>query len=167
MVAIREGDEEALGRLMDRYRVSLLQYAQVRLGRRDEAEDVAQDVFVRLWETRMRWKTGGSVPGYLYRIAANLVVDRARQERVRRETRSQRRRLRRPPPTPMDEAVNTELREAFDEALAVLPSRRREAFLLVRFEGLTLKEAGEAMGLAPRTVANHIYLAVTDLERSL
>lgn len=167
MVGVREDDEAALALLMDRYWAPLLRYAYARLGRRDEAEDVAQDVFVRLWETRTRWKSGSSVPGYLYRIAANLIVDRARRERTRQEARPRLHRLQDPPSTPMDEAVHSDLQEAFEEALAVLPSRRREAFLLVRFEGLSLKEAGEVMDLTPRTVANHIYLAVSDLERSL
>lgn len=167
MLGIQQGDQADLGLLMARYRAPLFRYALARLGRRDEAEDVAQDVFVRLWETRTRWKTGSSVRGYVYRIAANLVVDRARRERTRNETRPWVRHLRSRPSTPMDDAIHTELREAFEEALAVLPSRRRQAFLLVRFEGLSLKGAGEVMGLTPRTVANHIYLAVFDLEKSL
>jgi RNA polymerase sigma-70 factor (ECF subfamily) len=103
----------------------------------------------------------------MYRIARNLIMDRARHEQVRERTADDVRQLVRRSPSPIDDAVHGELSRALEEALSRLPTRRREAFLLVRFQGLTLAEAAQAMDLAPQTVANHVYLAATDLATAL
>lgn len=167
MWAIREGDEGALDTLMERHWTPLLKYALRRVGRRDRAEDIAQQVFVRVWANRREWSGKGSPKAYLYRTARNLVVDHVRHDEVRRRTAPRVRRTTRRTPTPLDEMVHTELRDAFELALSNLPSRRREAFLLVRFQGLSLKEAAGVMEVTPRTVANHVYLAATDLTDAL
>jgi RNA polymerase sigma-70 factor (ECF subfamily) len=67
----------------------------------------------------------------------------------------------------MDDMFYGELRHALEEALGALPDRRREAFLLVRVDGMSLGAAAERMGVTKRTVANHVYMATTDLERTL
>lgn len=167
MEAIRAGDPDALQTLMDRHWRGLVRYAARMLGSTDAGEDVAQEVFVRVWEHRSRWTSSGSVQGYLYRIARNLVLQRSRHQEVRERTEPEVRRRAGEVTTPVENAVHDELRCAFEEALEELPERRREAFLLVRMRGLSLREAGEAMGVTRRTVANHVYLAAGDLEAAL
>lgn len=167
MRAIRRDDRAALGSLMERHWSPLLGHVLRQVEGPDEAEDVVQEVFVRVWERREQWRPGGSVQAYLYRIARNLLVDRSRRAEVRERHTASIRLLARRVSTPAEEAALTDLREAFEDALSTLPERRREAFLLIRFQGLTLKEAAEVMDLRPRTVANHVYLAATDLEEAL
>lgn len=167
MRSISSGDPDALQALMDRHWGGLVRYAERMLRCPDAAEDVAQEVFVRVWEHRSRWTPGGSVQGYLYRIARNLVLQRSRHLEVRDRTEPEVRRRAGTVTTPVEDAVHGELRAAFREALDDLPERRREAFLLVRMRGLSLREAGEVMGLTRRTVANHVYLAAGDLETAL
>lgn len=167
MESIRAGEAEALQLLMDRHWRGVVGYAARMLGSADPAEDVAQEVFVHVWEHRTRWTSGGSVQAYLYRIARNLVLQRFRHRDVRERTEGEIRRRTRMVTTPFQEAVRGELRAAFEEAVAGLPERRREAFLLVRMQGLSLRRAGEVMEVSRRTVANHVYLATCDLEAAL
>lgn len=167
MLRIQEGDQDALELLMGRYWTNLVRYSSQLLGCMDEAKDVAQEVFVRTWEYRFRWKPGGSAETFLYRIARNLSLLQLRRREVRSrsvpEIRNGSKRCR----TPMEDTLSRELRQALQTALGELPDRRREAFQLVRVEGLSLGAAAERMGVTKRTVANHVYMAATDLERAL
>lgn len=167
MRSLRDDDPKALGILLDRYWGALKRYASGKLGRVDEAEDLVQEVFVRLWEHRKRWEATGSVQAYLYQITRNLVIGRTRHAKVRRRAEPELRWLSRDVRTPVEDIAHTELREALEDALEVLPPRRREAFLLVRFQGLSLREAAQVMDVTRRTVANHVYMAASDLGEAL
>lgn len=167
MCSIGDDDPDALQALMDRHWPAMLRYVGRMLDSPDVAEDVVQEVFVRVWEHRERWEPGGSVSAYLYRVARNLVLQRIRHRDVRERTEPEVRRRAGRVSTPVEHAIQGELREAFERALEELPERRREAFILVRLQGLTLREAGEVLGITRRTVANHVYLASSDLEEAL
>jgi RNA polymerase sigma-70 factor (ECF subfamily) len=87
---------------------------------------------------------------------------------VRRRTEPEiRRALEAPSATPLDELTEQELRAAVWRALDLLPPRRREALVLVRLRGKSLEQAAGEMGLSRQTVANHISLALGDLESIL
>lgn len=167
MDGVRANEVGSLDALMRRHWARLFHYVVRSVGCADDVEDIAQEVFVRVWEGRARWRPGGSAQAFIYSIARNLLLDRARHEDVRQRTTDDIRRLASRAPSPVESAVHGELTRALDEALSRLPSRRREAFILVRCQGLTLAEAAEAMELAPQTVANHVYLAATDLASAL
>jgi RNA polymerase sigma factor (sigma-70 family) len=167
MLRIQASDVDALEQLMTRYWRNLVGYASQLLGSVDEGKDVAQEVFVRTWEHRFRWKPGGSAETFLYRIARNLSLLQLRRREVRSRSAPELRNGSRRARTPIDDTFSGELREALQEALGELPERRREAFLLVRLDGLSLGAAAEIMGVTKRTVANHVYMATSDLERTL
>lgn len=164
---LREGEPEALGELMSGYWEPLLAYVTSILGSADASEDVVQETFVNLWKSRTRLAAEGSPRALLYQIARNVALKRVRHRAVRSRKEPQLRQfLERRVRTPMDEALATERRDVLEEAIAALPERRREAFMLVRFEGFSLREAADVMGLSPQTVANHAVLAMKQL-RSL
>ena len=164
---IRGGDAAALDTLMDRYWEPLVSYAGQLLGNWDSAEDVTQEAFVRIWERRETWDAKGSVKALLYRIVRNLALDlrkvREREgERARRVASAVA-----PVPTPLDVTSSSELEMAFHAALENLSPRRREVYELVRFRGLSYREVGEILDLAPQTVANHLSAAVALLRERL
>ncbi len=168
MPRIRAGEAGALDGLVRQHWSCLVRYAHRMLGSDDEAKDVAQEVFIRAWETRERWQPGGSEKAFLIHVARNLCLQRLRRARVRQRSKpkvgpgSKAR-----PRTPMDEVYHGELRQALLRALGCLPDRRREAFVLVRVDGLSLGAAAERMGVTKRTVANHVDMARCDLRQTL
>lgn len=166
MAAIAAGDARALALLMERHWVPLVRFAARSLTGWDEAEDVVQNVFVRVWQARSNWQAGGSVRAYLHQIARNLIIDVRRHREVRERSQATPLRRRRAP-TPAEETIGGEVQADLEKALAELSPRRREAFVLVRLQGMSLKEAGQVMELSPQTVANHVYLAATDLAEAL
>jgi RNA polymerase sigma-70 factor (ECF subfamily) len=167
MASIRDGDAEALQALMDLFWTRLVRYAAALTHCADEAEDVVQRVFISVWETRSRYTASGSVSAYLFRIARNSALVRIRRDEVRRRLGPEVKRRHDSVPSPLDYTAFDELRSAFEVALRSLPPRRREAFELVRIQGLSLHDSGQVMGATRRTVANHVYLASLDLEKKL
>ena len=167
MDAIREGDREALQIIVDRYWARLIGCVQSMVGSPDAAEDVAQAVFVTLWRNRSSWTAGSPPWPYLFRLARNLALDGQKHRRIRDRKAVEIRRLSPKPRLPIEESEYLELRRGLDAALNQLPERRRQAFLLVRIDGLTLAEAADVMGVARQTVANHVHLALMDLRVTL
>lgn len=168
MPRVRAGEAGALDGLVRQHWSCLVGYAHRMLGSDDEAKDVAQEVFIRAWESRERWQSGGSERAFLIQVARNLCLQRLRRARVRLRSRPEvGRGSKERPQTPMDEVYRGELRQALRRALGCLPDRRREAFVLVRVDGLSLGAAAKRMGVTKRTVANHIDMARCNLRQTL
>ena len=168
MPAVRAGEPGALDGLVREHWSCLVGYAHRMLGSDDEAKDVAQEVFIRAWESRERWESGGSEKAFLIQVARNLCLQRLRRARVRLRSKPRvRQGSKERPRSPMEEVYRGELRQALLRALGCLPDRRREAFVLVRVDGLSLGAAAKRMGVTKRTVANHVDMARCDLRQTL
>lgn len=83
IVRAQRGDEAAFAELADRHRVRLFHHCYRMLGSGHEAEDAVQDVLLRAWQRLDTFDGRGSFPGWLYRIATNLCIDRLRVRRPR------------------------------------------------------------------------------------
>jgi RNA polymerase sigma factor (sigma-70 family) len=167
MEVLMADDACALDELFARHWSRLVDYAHSFLHGQDTAEDIAQETFVRLWRARRSWQPTGTVKGWLYRTARNLVVQQVRARRVQRRAVPELESRACAAPTPLEETIRSEVGLAFQDALNALPHRRKEAFGLVRVLRLSLKDSGDIMGISPQTVANHTCMAVADLRRLL
>ncbi len=166
MMRMSRGDSAALSVILERYWPALVRYATSVLGNRDDAEDVVQETFARLWERRDAWQVEGSVLPLLLRITRNSSLDGLRRRTARERVLA---RAPRPlaPQTPEKVIEGDELRALVTSAVDSLPERRREVLVLIRLHGLSRKEAAEILDLAPQTVANHLRLALTDVRAIL
>jgi RNA polymerase sigma-70 factor (ECF subfamily) len=119
---------------------------------RGEAEDIAQDAFVRVLE---RWDHVGAMEnpaGYLYRTAMNTF-----RKRYRRSLLAARRTFRAaPPPDPID---SVEIRDTAARALATLSERQRASIVLTDLLGYSSEEAGRTLGIRASTVRAHTSMA--------
>lgn len=170
MEAIRDGSHTSLRILMQRYWSSLVAYAALVAESRDDAEDVVQETFVRVWQQRSRWTCSGAVNAYLFRITRNLALNARRnlQAKRGREKRGGAELFGEGSSRDPEKDFDTEsLRAEVEAAIAALPERRREVFVLSRFHGLTHHEIAEALGLSRQTVANHMSVALADLRKGL
>ncbi|MGH2654969.1 MAG: sigma-70 family RNA polymerase sigma factor [Actinomycetota bacterium] len=139
----------------------LLRAMYLATGDRHEAEDLAQEAFVRIFERWERVRSLDDPAGYLYRTALN-----ARRSRLRRLAVAARKAVR-PEPRP-DEQDAAEDRTAVQRALAALPDGQREAVVLVEWLGMTDERAGEVLGVsagAVRTRRHRARAALRDLLR--
>lgn len=161
---IRQGDARSLQRLIDRYWTPLHAFATRLIGSADAADDVVQRAFIRLWERREAWLPGSDPRLILYTVVRNLALNELESDRARVRRQSQ---PRASPPaiaTPAQILDENELVRLLEKAISLLSPRRREALLLARFDHMTHAEIAEVMGLAQRTVTNHITAALAELE---
>ena len=170
MERVRDGDDGDFGILVRRFWPRLVHFAAQILGAHDEAKDVVQEVFVRVWNRRTSWHSSGSVATYLYTITRNLSLNarRSDQSRAQREQLGYVRLVSVSKPQRPDDVLDeTLLREEVESALLALSARRREVFVLARFHGLSYDAIADVLGLSAQTVANHMSSALCQLKELL
>lgn len=152
LARVQEGDDQAFALLFQRHYDRVYGILFRLVGTRAEAEDLAQEVFLRLYRQRFSLRREHNVGAWLYRVAMNLGYNelRSRQRRWRRDTALL------PDPTdaepaPAEAAAQAETRAAVRAALARLPQRDVQ-LLLLRQMGLSYAELAEACGVAPGSV---------------
>jgi RNA polymerase sigma-70 factor (ECF subfamily) len=147
MVQVGAGNRDACRELVERHLGRIVAFATRSLGERAEAEDVAQEVFERLWIHAGRWQAGRArLTTWLHRVALNLCLDRLsrRRERPLDET---------PEPPDSSPSVTAVLEQEdigryVNEELMTLPERQRIAITLCHYQGLRNIEAAEVMGVS-------------------
>ena len=157
-----EGERAAFATLVGRHYDLMFRVAWRFCGRREDAEDVAQDVCVRLPRALPKWSARGRFESWLCSIVVNAVRDR--QRKLAAERRHHEAFAREPRPEPQDE--EGPLAEMW-AAVRALPDKQREAVTLVHGEGLSHAEAGAAMDCAETTVSYHIHAARKRLREML
>jgi RNA polymerase sigma-70 factor, ECF subfamily len=160
-------DSDALEELLDRYWFAVVAYLGRLSGSDDVAQDLAQEVFCRLWDRRGTWRAEGSVRGLIFRLAHNLAISDHRRRQARDRAVLAMHGLRSSDSAEPDGAEREDLRTALERAIGALPKRRREVFLLRCVHELSYREIAEAMGTSTQTVANQLSHALAALRRSL
>lgn len=181
---VQENDEQAVEALVRRYRNRAFAIAyQMSEGDREEALDLTQEVFLRIFRSIHAFKGEASFYTWFYRIVVNTCVDaRRRRQRWRRifvPWRSQRKDGedskesledfpdRASESSPMSSLRNKQLNTEVQAALVMLTESQRTAFQLKVFQDLTIAEIAEVMGLAPGTVKSHLFRATRLVRKRL
>lgn len=135
VIAIEQGDASAAATLVDRYARRLQAFAWRMLGDREEAEDVVQDSFLRLWKHARRWKPGAArFSTWLYQVAANGCRDRLRKRRDHSAEAVDW--LVDDTPGGREQLQQAERDAVVQQAVNELPDRQREALLLSHYDGM-------------------------------
>jgi RNA polymerase sigma-70 factor (ECF subfamily) len=159
-------DSSALDALLAKYWSPLTMFIARMTGSPEAAEDAVQETFCRLWERRRTWRVEGSVGGLLFRLARNIAISEHRHLQAEERAASV---AGEALPTHHDapELPDAELRAVLEDAIATLPPRRREVFLLRVVHELSYKEIAAVMGTSPQTVANQLSHALGELRKKL
>jgi RNA polymerase sigma-70 factor (ECF subfamily) len=147
MTRLKEGDESAMRPLMDCHMHWVYQLAFRMCRSQEEAQDIAQEVFLKVWRVRETWVPKAKLSTWMYRVAVNICIDR----------------LRKPKLVAVDgenlenQVMGVDGRKVADDlntakvlwrAINDLPARQRVAFILCQYEGQTMKEAAQIMDVS-------------------
>lgn len=159
---IQSADHQAFEALFQAMHTALLRYGWRLTSSKAAAQDVVQDAFLKLWQMREELDPNRSVKSLLYTMVRNLALNHNRAEKYT-EGDLPDRTLHDESPGADEKVEAAMLDDRIRQCIAEMPPRRREAFTLSRFEGLSHEEIAQIMGLTPRTVNTHIVLALNDL----
>ena len=161
---LKDSDERALDELIRRKTTVLVQVANRVVGDLEEARDVVQVAFLRLWEHRQNYSERWAPNTWIYRITTNLAIDHLRSQKSRdrikepfrlhlqhREEAGARRLL--------SDLGQKEVDGIFEELANDLTEKQRAIFVLREIEGLSSKEVSEIIGCKESTVRNHLFNA--------
>ena len=161
-------DEAAYAALFDASYDALFRYALYITHDRAAAADILQDVYLKLWQVRESIDPERSLRALMYQMARNYALNHERQKK-----RHAAEAIEDDHPSVSFDTVNDDeldaaaLKERLEGWISEMPERRREAFMLSRFEGLSHEEIASLMDLAPKTVNNHIVLALQHIRKKL
>jgi len=174
MSLFQQGNEPAYALLVQRYKDDLTNFAQRFLGDRDEAEDVVQETFVRVWRKRDSYTPAARVSTWIYTIASNLAKTRLHRWSLRRFVRLGGSQTDGPVFDLPDESVRPDgaaddmLREErIQQALKSLPVKFREVIVLRDIQQLSYEEIVAITGSAMGTVKSRINRARSMLRDQL
>jgi RNA polymerase sigma-70 factor (ECF subfamily) len=169
--ACRDGDGPAWETLVKRHQNRVLNLAYQFTGDRDEAWDLAQEIFVRLYLRLDRYDRDRPFGSWFASLARNLCIDhyRSRRERQRSATVAleEAERIPCPSPAPDRRLEQREQRAMILGALDTLSATSREAIVLKDLQEMTLEEIAQALGLPLGTVKSRIFRARIELGRAL
>ena len=168
MRRVQEGDDDAFGEIVDRYKDSLVNYLTHLVRSRDRAEEIAQDAFVRLYRNANKYRQQERLGPYLFRIATNLVVSEVRRERrwslllprLHASTRTT-------APAPDTNLFTSEIQRQVAAAIDRLPVHFRAPLVLFEIEEWSYDEIAKALGVRVGTVKSRISRARDLLRRHL
>jgi len=173
---IRNGDESGFELLVKEHTGKVIGLAWRLVGNREDAEDLAQEAFLRLHRSLPQFRGESQIGTWLYRTTTHLAIDYLRRERIKRKIFFFRQDNEAPDPVafacdsgsnPIREFQSQEAMRTLRKSLSRLSSRQQVIFTLRHYEGLALKEIAEHLGLKTGTVKAHLHRAVTQLRLEL
>lgn len=155
-------DEAAFRKVFGRYYPRMLAFLRSFLQSDDDAEDVAQNVFVKLWMKREVLLDREYLDIYLFRMTVNFAINfsKVRKRHVGLEDIDL--------PDELDPGLEFDSRNRLDtifKAVSEMPEKRREVFILSRLHGMSHKEIAEKLNVSAKTVENHINFALRELRK--
>lgn len=163
---LKNSQEFALKILFDSYADDIFGVAFSVLKDSQESEDVVQEVFIRLWNTRSRLDENGNIWSLLYVMTKRMSLNRLRDMQRLGECQITSTNIVHLKSDNSDSKVHVgEINNLENEVLNMLPEQQKRAYLMSRTEGLTHKEIAHLMNVSPHTVKNHIVQALKTLKR--
>jgi RNA polymerase sigma-70 factor (ECF subfamily) len=173
----RDGDSEAFRALVERHGRAVYRLAYRMTGSAQDAEDVVQETFLKAYRQLPRFESRANFGTWLHRIAVNCSIDLIRA-RPHRETTSQNDADMEPfgaavestdatGASPERLMLSTEVQERISEAMTKLSRMERAAFMLRHFEGRSIEEISQSLGLKTNATKHSIFRAVRKMRAAL
>jgi RNA polymerase sigma-70 factor (ECF subfamily) len=177
MARIAKGDTDAFEILVNRHQASVLNLVYRFIGDRTQAKDLAQEVFIRVWQAAKTYKPEAKFTTWIYRITANLCFNElksARRKKLFQFLRSDadneihgEKDFPDGSPSPEDLLLAKERSHQITKALQGLPENQRMAVILKRYDDLSYEEIARVMGCSVPAVESLLVRAKRNLQKKL
>ncbi|HEY5893338.1 MAG TPA: sigma-70 family RNA polymerase sigma factor [Chthoniobacterales bacterium] len=167
MRLIATGDETAMRDLVERHQARVIGTVTRMLGSDREAEDVAQQVFVRIWRSAGRYQPNAKFTTWMFTIVRNLVFNHTRRYRGQIQTELDEEMGDEHQKTPDEDVLEAEKQRAIQQAIDALPEAQRLAVVLRRYDNVPYGEIARIMGQTVPGVKSLLFRARTSLRESL
>ena len=163
MSAVRDGDLAKLGLLFERYHTALFDFLSWMTGDRTAAEDLVQDIFVRILKYRSTYRDGGSFETWLFRIARNARADYFRTRQPFEPLAAEAFERPEPGPNPMRRLEADREQARLKRALLQLREDKRELIVLARYRGMSHEQIARLLGVETGAIKVRIHRALQEL----
>lgn len=161
------GSHEAFRQLFVRYYPKVRYFIFGLLKSEVESEDLAQDVFVKLWANREHFSEVRNFGAYLYVLARNTTFNYIESKQIRQDNLDDRLADEEDRATPYEDLVAKDMQLLIDLVVEAMPPQRRIVYKLSREVGLSNAEIAEKLQLTKKTVENHLNLALKELRNMI
>ena len=167
------GDPTAFQALVERHRSMVYRVAYQFAGNHHDAEDIAQEVFIKVYRSLDKFRQDAQLSSWMYRIVMNACIDHRRRQCPAGSApfgeEAENKLLNTPEeqPDPENRAYAVELGQVLESEISRLPHGQRIVFIMRHHQGLKLGEIAEALGLAEGTVKRQLHAAVHRLRNVL
>ena len=134
---------------------------------KEESEEVVQEVFLKLWLNRKSLNPSQNLKSYIYTIAKNIIINSLRKKSYQKAAYEYNINLQDIHCETENSIITKDLENLFENAIQVLPGKRKEIFILSRKEGLSNKEIAEKLNISIKTVESQMRLSFQFLKEVL
>jgi len=168
LLQLKQGDAHAFDLIYKHYSFKIYRNI-LRLVKQEEvAEEILQDVFMRVWEKRESLSVETSFKSYLFRVGHNLVMDLFRRAAFDRDLLSHIVSISTELYHPTDELMDLkDTQVLLNEAIEALPPQRKKIYLLCKIEGKSYQEVSELLNVSTSTISDHIVKATKTVREHL
>ncbi|TKG97010.1 RNA polymerase sigma-70 factor [Puteibacter caeruleilacunae] len=168
LAALKNGDTKSFDKLFSEYGKRLYHFSYGYLKSTEKAEDVVQEVFLRIWRNRHQLNPNLSFKAYVFKIAYHHILELFEQNNRQQVYQHQLLEESFVFNDDTNERLNYQmLLEKVENLILKLPERQRQVLLKRRKEGISIKEIASQLDIAPKTVENHLTEALKNIKKGL
>lgn len=168
LAAIKSGDQRAFEQVFRQHYQSLCGYAIRILQEKEGAEEIVQDMFCKLWESRETVEIKSSLKSYLFRAVHNRCLNQIKHINIREAYKeNNQERINHEEQHFSEHFEKFELQQQIDKAIQGLPTERQRIFRMSRFDGMKYQEIADELGISVKTVEAQMGKALKTLRTEL
>jgi RNA polymerase sigma-70 factor (ECF subfamily) len=164
---LRAGNRQVFEEIFNTWYDPLVRYCMQRLFNQEDAEEIVQDIFIKLWVRRKELNYSPSIKSYLYRTALNRIINFKEHQQVRNAHRTHVLAASNYISDDSSSINAKEIQWLAAEAVNSMPKKRKMVYELSRRDGLNYAEIAEKMGVSVKTVEAHLTAALVQLRTHL
>ena len=164
---VRSSDKEAFKKIFDFYQEGVFNFLLFRINDIDTAEDLLQEVFLKIWINRQKLDENKSIKAYIYTTANNLSLNYKRHKKVIYNYQKEHKYINNQTESPHQLLESKEFQEKLFQAIENLSDKVRIVFLMSRVEKLSYKEIADRLDISIKTVESHIVKALKQIREGV